>query len=1015
MGLSSLINRLFKPAEEAVHFQQIPDRAGLNLILDQKHFNACQQGTAEPYLQFQYIYLQSLAEQGGAEPIPNGYMVAKSALAALDEESEAALQLPGRYPGSFDTRIKGTTGQSSFNVQLIPLDQNGQPRPQFRRTGALLQFSDREKYRLTAAELLAFEALESHNPVTADAEAANLWLVGQLQQALQAGMQVNLSHFRDLAVEHPQGIGVSATEAPNGDLILTPNFGNSDDASAFASRQWQLQGEDQQAVMRIRNRIVVLDEARLRATHEIINNNRIPKAQVKTFLETPGAFLDASLIDLDLGFSMRVNGATKFTAMEFGEADESGIGWFDSPAESLVSPAQLPELLQSEEDLVQFEQRLEKAQHLGAEVVDINGQQMDISNAESTTAALESLRNEQAQGSWPKATGTQPTPEPTRDERVETERATVDLAEADTAVENLQQQLTAALEQPCSIDFSPYKRQPFPHQREGIHWFTTLAGATADSPSPLTQGALLADDMGLGKTYMSLVGISELYRRVQQHGDTCKPVLIVAPLSLLENWEDEVSVTCPDNTFRDIVVLQSNRDLKQYRIAGAGNETRQQLGDDETLAEDAIRYALKTGRHFGMERLDMDRRLVLTTFQTLRDYQFSLCRIDWSLVIFDEAQNIKNPNALQTRAAKGLKADFKLLATGTPVENSLLDYWCLMDTAQPGLLGDWSEFQDAYVKPISQADKAEQSDVRLRCGQQLRSETGHLMLRRLKEDQLEGLPAKRVFTGTEQQPDSEWYFEPTLCAAMAGEQLATYDAIIESYQQTPTEKRRGKALGTLQQLRNVSLHPRLNDESLLTSPGNANQMIGLSGKLQILQNLLTDIRQRNEKVLIFATSKKLQALLRLWLQSLYGVQISIINGETRAVASRPGAETRKGIIAQFETEPGFGILIMSPVAAGVGLTVVGANNVIHLERHWNPAKEAQATDRVYRIGQQKDVNIYLPTLHHPEKLSFDVNLDRLLNRKLGLKDAVVTPQDVQPEELDASLMQPPSTLFSDET
>jgi len=100
------------------------------------------------------------------------------------------------------------------------------------------------------------------------------------------------------------------------------------------------------------------------------------------------------------------------------------------------------------------------------------------------------------------------------------------------------------------------------------------------------------------------------------------------------------------------------------------------------------------------------------------------------------------------------------------------------------------------------------------------------------------------------------------------------------------------------------------------------------------------------------------------------------------------------LIEQFEAQSGFGIIIMSPIAAGVGLTVVGANNVIHLERHWNPAKEAQATDRVYRIGQKKDVSIYIPILLHPKHTSFDLNLNALLQNKIDLKDAVVTPQVV---------------------
>lgn len=999
MSVKGLIHRLFKPSEQTIYFQQTMDSDGLNLILDPEHFSLCKQGTAPAYLQFQYIYLQSLVEQGAAETLANGFSITSEALAALDDESESVLQLPPRYPGEFDTRISGTTGQSTFAVRILPLDSHNQPRLQYQCQSGLLMFSNSERYRLTPAELLAFTAVQNH-PSSNDIETANLWLVGLLQKARDQGMALNLSHFDKLEVAHPQRVGINAVVEPGGDLILIPNFGGDDNPVDIANREGQLNSADGKAVMRIRDRIVVLDETRLRATHEIINNKRIPKEQLKDFLATPSAFLDASLVDLDLGFSLRVKGATRFTALEFGETDESGINWFDSPAEPAAPPSILPTLLKDAADLHQCQQTFIRAQQLGADEMAVKGQSIDISQPGEVTAVLDKLKSELESGDWPHQSAAT-----CDDQQAEPEeRVTVDLDEIENKTLNLQQKLEQQLAQPCTIDFSAYKRQPYPHQKDGIHWLTTLAGATTGIKAPLTQGALLADDMGLGKTYMSLVGISELYRQVAARGETCKQVLIVAPLSLLENWADEVAVTCPDNTFRDIVILQANQDLPRFRIKGAGNETRQRLGDEETLTEDAIRYALKTGRRFGVDRLDMDRRLVLTTYQTLRDYQFSLCRIDWSLVIFDEAQNIKNPNTLQTRAAQGLKADFKLLATGTPVENSLLDYWCLMDTAQPGLLGDWAKFRERYVQPITQAAADDQDQARLESGRQLRTDTGLLMLRRLKEDQLEGLPEKRIFTGSTPGNSNGWLYDDTLHHMMNGEQLQSYDAVIDSYQQIALGARKGQALGTLQQLRNVSLHPRLNDNTLLSEPGDARTMLALSGKLQILQQLLEQIRAREEKVLIFATSKKLQALLRLWLQALYQVEVNIINGETKAVAQKAGAQTRKGIITDFETRPGFGILIMSPVAAGVGLTVTGANNVIHLERHWNPAKEAQATDRVYRIGQQRDVNIYLPTLHHPERASFDVNLDRLLNRKLGLKDAVVTPQEVQVEVLEETLI-----------
>lgn len=131
----------------------------------------------------------------------------------------------------------------------------------------------------------------------------------------------------------------------------------------------------------------------------------------------------------------------------------------------------------------------------------------------------------------------------------------------------------------------------------------------------------------------------------------------------------------------------------------------------------------------------------------------------------------------------------------------------------------------------------------------------------------------------------------------------------------------------------------------------------------------------------------------------YGISVDVINGETAAVATSKNTRSRKNIIDAFQAQQGFGVLIMSPVAAGVGLTVTGANNVIHLERHWNPAKEAQATDRVYRIGQQKQVNVYLPMAVHPEIRSFDLQLHQLLNNKVDLSEAVVENPDIESEQM----------------
>lgn len=316
-----------------------------------------------------------------------------------------------------------------------------------------------------------------------------------------------------------------------------------------------------------------------------------------------------------------------------------------------------------------------------------------------------------------------------------------------------------------------------------------------------------------------------------------------------------------------------------------------------------------------------------------------------------------------------------------------------MDTACPEYLGAYQDFRSKYITPIIQAAGDEVEDIRARVGRELRIQVGSLMLRRIKEDNLDGLPEKRIFVGIE---DEQWHYLPELGKTMIDYQLKVYDGVIEALE----ESEENHVLGTLQRLRNCSLHPRLADGGKLDLPKNKkelNSLIDESEKLKSLIALLDKIQQRKEKCIIFCVNKRLQTFLSLALGKKYQLEpLSIINGDAKAVAKISSTPTRKSMIADFEAKQGFNIIIMSPVAAGVGLTVVGANNVVHFERHWNPAKEAQATDRVFRIGQTKDVNIYIPMSLHPKMESFDVNLHRLLSKKTQLKDAVVTPEEVLP-------------------
>lgn len=784
MGLMDIFRSLIGERDGALStqqgFQSQPDSNGLNFFMPTPAFQALQTGQGSALAKVQLIVFNMLTEQGIAETTANGFHIGAEDVSGMDLEQAEILRLPRRLPGRFLTSISGRTGNSGFRVAITLEMPDGAA--SFTRKGPYLFLTSSECYWLTPAEMMGLQAWERHEALLPEqrGEAANLRLMAELQTAARSGMRIDLSHFERLDVVVPENIGVIATRLPDGSLQLCPSLGDGSTADQLEKRWSQLDMTADGGVLRIDNRVLLLDQARMEGIRNVLANKRIPANQVNEFIATPTAFLDAALVNLEVGFSARVAGIGKLQHMDFGALDATKNDWFaldKRPAPAAI----LGKLIQSPEDLQRFEGVLQAANEQGATSVAFAGEVIDISDAPAVQQELAKARQNMHPGSDSES----------RDEEYEPpegkEKVGVILKDADEINSALLHKAAAAT--PLTVpDWSVYARQPFPHQREGIEWMLKLMGAALqDEADDLyrLQGGLLADDMGLGKTYMSLVTVGEYLASQRAADKPQKPVLVVAPLSLLENWEDEVGKTFAGIPFRDVVVLQSGRSLRDYRVNGAERESVQlaSMIDDSSgmMDEQSIRYALHVGPEAGVHRLDMDRRLVLTTYQTLRDYQFSLCRIDWGMVIFDEAQNIKNPNALQTIAAKGLKADFKLLATGTPVENSLGDFWCLMHTVQPGLLGGWENFRDTWIKPILAASDDERDEVRAYLGEQLRRAVGIFMLRRVKEDQLKGLPTKTILSGVEQADHGLQRHAMQLGVVMKGIQLQIYDEVLNNY------------------------------------------------------------------------------------------------------------------------------------------------------------------------------------------------------------------------------------------
>jgi hypothetical protein len=476
------------------------------------------------------------------------------------------------------------------------------------------------------------------------------------------------------------------------------------------------------------------------------------------------------------------------------------------------------------------------------------------------------------------------------------------------------------------------RSSPKAHQVDGFNWLV----ACWRSGMP---GAMLADDMGLGKTFQALAFLAWLREQEAQP----KPVLIIAPTGLLANWRAEIERHLAPAALGPVIGAYGST---LQRMRGQG------VRDIES----------------GSAGIDVDgwsqAGIVLTTFETMRDYHLSFARVPFAAILYDEAQKLKNPASQMTRAAKTLNARFQLAMTGTPVENRLQDLWSVYDVVHPGLLGSSRAFEQSY--PASEPDRLRTLHDLLTEPQDARPA---LLLRRMKDDCLDSLPAKHIVAMPVEMPTA---------------QVAAYDKVIQRALALRGTGKPGHMLEILHGLRGVSLHP-VAPEQVGTSYWED------SARLRATLAVLDRIHGAGEKALIFCESLAMQALLAVELRRRYA-----LDHDVARIHGGVAGEARQAAVDAFQRRrPGFDIMILSPKAGGVGITLTAANHVIHLSRWWNPAVEDQATDRAFRIGQTKDVHVYLPQSVHPEPAtrpsSFDLKLDALMRRKRELSRGLLLP------------------------
>ena len=463
------------------------------------------------------------------------------------------------------------------------------------------------------------------------------------------------------------------------------------------------------------------------------------------------------------------------------------------------------------------------------------------------------------------------------------------------------------------------------YQKRGVSWLSYLES--------LGLNGCLADDMGLGKTVQVIARL--LQEEEQAEAAKVKdlpPTLLIAPTSVLGNWHREIQKFAP-------------------HLKAAVHH-----GSDRT----------KDKRVF--KKLCKNNHLLITSFALARRDAELINGITWHRIVLDEAQNIKNPKAAQTKAILTLSARHRLALTGTPIENRLLDLWSIFNFLNPGYLGKASQFRKNFELPIARNSDRTQSAV-------LKKLVEPFILRRVKTDEsiIKDLPSK---------------VEQKLYCNLTKEQASLYEATVRDVEQQLKNaegiQRKGLILSTLMKLKQICNHPAqfLQDGSDFTTTR--------SHKLSRLSDMVAEAIADGDSLLIFTQFREIGDALEKHLHQHYHYNTYYLHGGTTR-------KKRDRMMAEFQSaDTGPSVFVLSLKAGGVGITLTKANHVFHFDRWWNPAVEDQATDRAFRIGQKKNVFVHkfvsIGTLEE--------RIDQMIEDKKKLATSIVGSDESWLTELD---------------
>ena len=463
-----------------------------------------------------------------------------------------------------------------------------------------------------------------------------------------------------------------------------------------------------------------------------------------------------------------------------------------------------------------------------------------------------------------------------------------------------------------------------PYQQQGLSWLAFL--------DRFGLGGCLADDMGLGKT-VQLIALLQ-HERQRAQGRVVGPTLLVCPMSVVGNWNRELHRFAPE------LVVHVHHGLDR-----------------------------PTGEKFVETALSSD--VVVTTYALVVRDKDSLERIHWRRVVLDEAQHIKNPPTKQTASIRALRTSHRIALTGTPVENRLSELWSILEFCTPGYLGTQGDFRKRFASPIERHKDRRQAE-------RLKNLVRPFVLRRLKTDPtvISDLPP---------------LVETRQHVPLTTEQAQLYDSVVNDMlnrvDNAEGMKRRGLVLSALVKLKQVCNHPAhflrqgSDDENSqpmpILKPGE--KLSARSGKAMRLMEMVDELIAAGDRALIFTQYRQMGHLLVAMLRQELDTEALFLHGGT------PQAK-REMLIERFQSnDPACPIFVLSLKAGGVGLNLTAANHVFHFDRWWNPAVENQATDRAFRIGQHRTVNVHKMI----SEGTLEERIDQMIEQKTELAQQII--------------------------